>query len=256
MDRKFEYRGDLGAIPLPEILATIHRYRVPGIVSVSRESRLRRIVLDEDVVVFATSNEKEVSLGMSLLRRGILTPELAREADARRTRDGLRLGNVLLQMGILTPEELNRSVANQIREILWGAFDWEAGEVIFEIGERAAEQVVRLDLPIPEAILEGIRHTSDVRRLVHRLGNAQTILEKQPSGLLELFSAAEKGYYDCVDGATPLQPLCAKGPGSVPENARLLYAFYCLGLLRKRRGSGAAGLKKIQYKTEGGALGS
>lgn len=255
MERKFEYRGDLAVTPLPEVLATINRYRVPGVVSVSRENRLRRIVLDEGVVAFATSNEKEVSLGMSLLRRGILTPELAREADARRTREGLRLGSVLLEMGILTPEELTRSVANQVREILWGAFDWDAGDVVFEIGERAAGQVVRLDLPIPEAILEGIRRTTDVRRLVGRLGNAQTILEKQPSGLLELFSADERSYFDRVDGRTPLQPLCANGPGSVPENARLLYAFYCLGLLRKRRHPGAAGAKKIHYKTEGGSLG-
>jgi Domain of unknown function (DUF4388) len=255
MERKFEYRGDLGTTPLPEILATIHRYRVPGIVSVSRENRLRRIVLDEGVVLFATSNEKEVSLGMALLRRGVLTPEIALEADARRTREGLRLGHVLLQMGILTPGELNREVADQVREILWGAFDWDSGEVVFDIGERPAGQVVRLDLPIPEAILEGIRRTADVRRLIQRLGNAQTILEKQPGSLLDLFSASEKSYYERVDGKTRLQPLCAKGPGTVPENARLLYAFYCLGLLHKGRDSGAAGLKKIHYKTEGGSLG-
>ncbi|MGH9399242.1 MAG: DUF4388 domain-containing protein [Thermoanaerobaculia bacterium] len=255
-DRKFEYRGDLGVTPLPEILATIHRYRVPGVVIATREARVRHIALDEGVVVFASSNEKEVSLGMLLLRRGILTPKLAREADERRTRDGLRLGNVLLQMGILTPEDLNRAVADQVREILWGAFDWDSGEVVFEIGERAAGRAVRLDLPIPEAILEGIRRSADVRRLVQRLGHAQTILERQPSTLLDLFSASERGFFDKVDGRTPLQKLCAKGPGTVTENARLLYAFYCLGLLRKRRGSGDTGLKKIQYKTEGGSLGN
>lgn len=254
MERKFEYRGDLGMTPLPEILATIHRYRVPGVVSVSRESRLRRIVLDEGVIVFATSNEKEVSLGMLLVRRGILTPERAREADALMG-EGLRLGSVLLEMGILTPEEITLAVVDQVREILWGAFDWDAGEVVFEIGERPATQVVRLDLPIPEAILAGIRRTPDVRRLVQRLGNAQTILEKQPSGHLHLFSPSEKDYYGIVDGKTPLQALCAKGPGTVPENARLLYAFFCLGLLRKRPGSGVAGAKKIQYRTEGGTLG-
>ena len=255
MDRKFEYRGDLGATPLPEILSTIHRYRVPGIVNVSRENRLRRIVLDEGVIVFATSNEKEVSLGMSLLRRGVLTPELAREAEERRTRAGLRLGQVLLEMGVLTPEELTDAVVEQVREILWGAFDWDSGEVVFEIGGQPATQVVRLDLPLPEAILEGVRRTTDVRRLVQRLGNAQTILEKQPSELINLFPPPEKDYYGIVDGKTPLQTLCAKGPGTVHENARLLYAFFCLGLLRKRSGSSTGGARKIQYKTEGGTLG-
>jgi hypothetical protein len=254
-DRKFEYRGDLGVTPLPEILATIHRYSVPGVVIATRESRVRRIALDEGVVIFASSNEREVSLGMSLLRRGILTPDVAREADERRTRDGLRLGNVLVQMGVLTPEDLNRFVVDQVREILWGAFDWDSGEVVFEIGERATGTAVRLDLPIPEAILEGIRRSSDVRRLVQRLGHAQTLLERQTSSLLDLFSASEREFFEKVDGRTPLQPLCAKGPGTMAENARILYAFYCLGLLRKRRGSGTTGLKKIHYKTEGGSLG-
>lgn len=255
MERKFEYRGDLGVTPLPEILATIHRYRVPGVLNLSREARLRRIVLDEGTVMFATSNEKEMSLGMSLLRRGILTPEIAREADARRTREGLRLGHVLISMGVLTPEELNSAILEQVRGILWGSFDWDAGEVVFEIGEGGAEHVIRLNLPIPAAILEGIRRSSDVRRLVQRLGSAQTVLEKQPGGMIHLFEPSERIFYDRVDGKTPLQPLCARGPGSMAENARLLYAFFCLGLLRKRRASGAAGAKKIHYRTEGGSLG-
>jgi hypothetical protein len=255
MDRKFEYRGDLGTTPLPEILATIHRYRVPGILRLTREGRVRQLVLDENAVVFAISNEKEASLGMTLVRRGVLTPELAREADERRTREGLRLGHVLITMGVLTPEDLNSAVLEQLRGILWGAFEWDAGDVTFDIGERGPEQVIRLNLPIPEAILEGIRRAADVRRLVQRLGNAQTVFEQQPGGMLQLFAPSERTFYDKVDGKTALQPLCARGPGSLAENARLLYAFFCLGLLRKRRSSGgAAGAKKIQYKTEGSAF--
>ena len=34
MEKKFEYRGDLAVTPLPEILATIERYRVPGSLSI------------------------------------------------------------------------------------------------------------------------------------------------------------------------------------------------------------------------------
>ena len=181
---------------------------------------------------------------------------MAREADARRTQEGLRLGNVLLQMGVLTPEALNTAVADQIREILWGAFDWDSGEVVFDIGERGTGQVVRLDLPIPDVILEGIRRSADPRRLVQRLGQATTVLEREGTSgdLLSLFTAEERAYYDRVDGKTPLQPLCGKGPGAAADNARLLYAFFCLGLLRK---SAAAppGAKKIRYNTGGGSLG-
>jgi hypothetical protein len=254
MEKKFEYRGDLSVTPLAEILATIHRYRVPGVVTASREGRVRRIYLDDGLVVFAASNESEMNLGMYLLRRGWLKPEAAVEADERRTRDGLRLGQVLLQLGFLTPERLNEAVAGQIREILWGAFDWDRGEVLFEIGARRTGELVRIDAPMPEVILEGVRRAADVRRLIGRLGSGATVLERTRNSLLDLFTPAERVFYERVDGRMPLQQLVALGSGTPAENARILYAFFCLGLVRKMRSSGA-GAKRIHYKTEGGSLG-
>ena len=255
MEKRFEYRGDLAATPLAEILATIDRYRVPGSLTLTREERVRKIALDDGQIVTAGSNERETSLGMHLLRHGILNPEAAREAETRRTRDGLRLGQVLLQMGILTPERLNEMIREQVRGILWGAFDWTAGDVVFEIGPPRTGELVRLDLSIPEAILEGVRRASEVKRLVQRLGSGQTLFERVQGPLLALFPPGDQAFYQKIDGRTPLQLLCTKGPGGVPENARLLYVFFCLGLIRRIRGSGG-GAKKIQYKTEGGTLGN
>jgi hypothetical protein len=256
MDRKFEYRGDLAVTPLAEILATIDRYRVPGVLTASRGDRIRRVFLDEGLVVFATSNERDTSLAMWLIRNGKLTRESALEAEARRVRQGLRFGQVLLQMGLVTPELLNEAIGGQIREVLWGIFDWEAGDVLFEIGPKRQNEMVRIDAPIPEVILEGVRRSSDVRRLVARLGIATTVLERRKNTLLDLFTPEERRYYEGIDGRTPLQTLASRGPGSVSENARILYAFYCMGLVRKLRGSGVAGgAKKIQYKTEGGSIG-
>jgi hypothetical protein len=252
MEKRFEYRGDLAVTPLAEILATIHRYRVPGVVRVSRDGRERLIYLENGLVIFAATNERESSLGPYLLRRRLLTPEVGREA-ARRVREGLRLGQVLLEMGVLDEPALKEAVSGQIREILWGAFDWESGEVVFDIGERRSGEVIRIDVSIPEVILEGIRRAKDVRRLVQRLGHATTVLEQTPGALLPLFSAAERAYYERVDGRTALQPLCSKGPGAAAENARVLYAFFCLGLIRK---GAAPGAKRIRYHTGGGNLGS
>jgi hypothetical protein len=125
--------------------------------------------------------------------------------------------------------------------------------VLFEIGPKRQNEMVRIDAPIPEVILEGVRRSADVRRLVARLGSSTTILERRKNTMLDLFTPEERRYYESIDGRTPLQTLASRGPGSVPENARILYAFFCLGLVRKLRAS-AIGAKKIQYKTEGGGL--
>jgi hypothetical protein len=251
--RKFEYRGDLSSTPLPEILATIHRYRVPGVVSVSRDGRARRIYVDEGLVLFAASNEPELSLSTCLRNQGVLDEETAREAEERRARDGLKMGQVLLQMGILTPERLNAAITGLIREILQSAFEWEAGEAVFEVGARWSADFVRVDLPIPEVVVEGIRRAANVKRLVQRLGSAPMVLERTGGQELSAFTPSEQSFYKAVDGKTPLQQLSARGPGSQADNVRLLYAFFCLGLLRKRT-STAPGAKKIHYKTGGGSL--
>src|SRR5262249_10577783 len=115
MTKTFEYRGDLSATPLAEVLATIHPYRVPRIVSVARGKRIRKLFLDEGLILYAISNEREAGLAAFLLRQGALDAESAREAEARQAREGLRMGQILLQMGAVTPEKLNAAIAGQIR---------------------------------------------------------------------------------------------------------------------------------------------
>jgi hypothetical protein len=224
-------------------------------VTLSHGQRRRRIHIDGGLVIFATSNEPEMGLGAHLMRTGALTLELAREAEERRVREDLRLGQILLQMGIVTAESLNTAIHEQILGILWTAFDWPSGDVVFEIGRRRAGEIVRIDISMPGVILGGVRRAADVRRLIQRLGNSHTVLERTENSMLEIFRPEEKAYYRKIDGRTGLQALCTAGPGSISDNARCLYAMYCLGLLRAGTAA-AGGARKIHYRTEGGALGS
>jgi hypothetical protein len=252
MEKKFEYRGDLGVTPLPEILATIGRYRVPGMLGLASGARTRCVYLDGGAVIFASSEEPEVRLGKYLIRQGALPEDAVLSAEERLDGDGVRLGQVLLRLELVDRPTLQKAVTEQVRAILWGAFEWDTGEAVFEIGPRQDGHSVRLDLSIPELTVEGVRRTQSVRRFVDRLGSGQSVLERtgvepRPG----LFAAGETGLLDLVDGRTPLKVLCQSGPGTEKENARSLYAFFCLDLVRIREG---AGVRKLQWKTDGGAL--
>ena len=122
MQKKFEYRGDLAVTPLPEILATIGRYRVPGALSVGTAPRLRRIYLDGGDVVLATSEEPEVRLGTYLIRQGTLLEEAVRSAEELLAGDGVRLGQILLRLELVDQATLEAAVSEQVHAILWGAF--------------------------------------------------------------------------------------------------------------------------------------
>ena len=253
MEKKFEYRGDLAVTPLPEILATIGRYRVPGALSIAFAERQRRIYVDGGLVVFATSNEPEVWLGNYLIRQGTLPEDAVRSAEERLAGDGVRLGQILLRLELLDQASLDLAVDEQVREILWGGFEWEEGEVVFEVGARRSDETIRIDLPIAEVIVAGVRRIRAVRRLIDRLGSGHGRLERTnlevPAGL---FAPEEAAFHAAVDVRTPIQLLCQKGPGTLAENARLLYAFFCLDLVRVKE---PTGVRKLQFKTEGGSLG-
>lgn len=254
MEKKFEYRSDLAVTPLPEILATIERYRVRGALSVTRGQAHRRIYLDGGLVVFATSDEPEVRLGNYLIRHGTLPEDAVVSAEARLAGDGIRLGQILLRLELLDQATLEAAVADQVREILWGAFDWDEGEVVFEVGVGRGDEPVRIDLPIAEVIVQGIRKAASVRRFIERMGSGHGVLEQSEAPLPpQVFTAEEIALRDLVDGRQTVQTLSQKGPGSVAENARLLYAFFCLDLVRVKETSG---VKKLHWKTEGGTLGS
>src|SRR3954469_22207827 len=100
-ENSFQYRGDLSQTALPEILYTIDRFQVPGVIEASREGISKRVYIKEGNVVHATSSDREDSLGTYLQRSGVLSPEVFAETMAERERTKKRYGVLLIERGAL-----------------------------------------------------------------------------------------------------------------------------------------------------------
>jgi hypothetical protein len=253
MSSKFEYRASLGETPLPKILATIHRYRVPGVLTATLKPAVKKIYLDDGKIIFATSNDLDDALGRYLVRRGAITPQQLEQSLGNMEASGQRLGQVLVDMKILTPAQMAAAVVGQVAAILWSIFDWEEGDVTFEVGRFKAEEKIQVDLPIARVIREGLMKVADPRILVRRIGQSWTILERVPGAEpgIEL-EMEEELCLGLVDGKTPFGELCKMGPGETVKNARLFALLFCLDLVRTR---GEPSAKKLQWRTRGGSSG-
>jgi hypothetical protein len=98
--------------------------------------------------------------------------------------------------------------------------------------------VYKLRIPTPRAVLHGCKTVSDAKRLATRLGNKAAVFTRPPvpdhlAGL-EL-EANEELLLGLVDSRRTLFELCEQGPYSAGLNARVLYGFQCLGLIRKEK---------------------
>jgi Domain of unknown function (DUF4388) len=283
VENAFQYRGDLSQTALPEILYTIDRFQVPGVIEATRAGMSKKVWIKEGNVVHATSTDRDDSLGNYLQRSGVLSPEIFQETMAERERTNKRYGVLLIERGALSPGEIYRAIRKQIEAIVWSLFYWQDGGVIYSIGDFREPDAVKIQLPMRQVILQGIKRAPNAKALVSRLGRKETVFEPcyRMEDLIELaLDADEYRLLNLVDGRRSLFEVCTQGPHGAAENGKVMYAFQVLQLIRAvpvsvapegdrpreesvlrpgERPTGAAmstGAIKIRFKTQGDKFGT
>jgi polyhydroxyalkanoate synthesis regulator phasin len=220
---------------LPEILATVNRYGVPGVLEVSHDDVVQRVYLFEGDIIFATSTDRGESLGDYLVQSGEITEaELQQSSDELAKSPGARHGEILVKMGFLEREKLGAAVRKQVQSILWSLFNLKEGEVSFKVGRAKDDEIFKIKIPTARAIIAGCRRIEDPKMITARMGGRGAVLKKLPRPPhLEKFRLEpdERELLELVDGQKTLYELCENGPASAGANARVLYAFSELQML-------------------------
>jgi hypothetical protein len=236
------------------MLYTIYQHRVPGVIECRRGEILKRVYLRDGAVICASSTDRQDSLGAFLRAAGRITADQHTLTDkVRSASPEKRHGELLIEHGILSPAQLYDGIQEQIRSVVWSLFSWEDGEVTFAIGDFEEGEMVRIYLPMRQVILQGVKRVPDAKALVARLGKKETVFEPvwSTEDLIEVaMDDAELKLLRLVDGKRTLYDVCTSGPFTPAENARLIYAFNVLRLVRRRMADRATGVVKIRLRTE------
>ena len=216
---------------------------------------VKKIFIKGGQVVHASSSDLDDSLGSFLLRSRRLNPEQYRASMRERRNTSHRYGVLLVELGFLSPSEVYAAIREQIEAIVWSLFAWLEGQVTFEIGEYETDETTSIQLPMQQVILRGIKQTPDAKPLVARLGAKETVFEASYDLEALIESAFEKQDYDLlqlVDGTRTLYEICKNGPYAVAENAKLMYAFQVMQLIRKA-GQPELQVEEAEMVSPGGA---
>ena len=139
-----------------------------------------------------------------------------------------------------------------MREIVWSLFSWSQGQVGFQIGDFEDRNMVRILLPMRQVILA--RHQASPR--CQGPGRAawprkDTVFEPTwaTETLIETaLNAEELTLLRLVNGKRTLYELCTTGPFPPAENARMIYAFHVLRLMKRQESDPSSGVIKIRLK--------
>jgi hypothetical protein len=245
------FRGDLAEAALPQMLATIHRHRVPGVVECSRSNDRKQVYLLDGDVIFATSSDREESLGEYLLMKGRISQSQLDVASREVGRfKGRRLGAILVQMGFLGAHEIAVAIREQVQQIVWGLFNWNHGTVEFRPGRLSEHEGQQISISTPRVIMGGCKRIADAKLVTARLGGRNAVLERRewPEHLSGFqLERGERALLELVDGRKNLYQLCDEGPLSPGINARVLYALSELGVVGRAE-EARSGHIRIQLK--------
>ena len=194
--------GDMGSIPLPDILMLLNGNRKTGRLCCSRAGVSKTVEYEAGDVVFARSTLPEDRLGAYLLAHGKVTKQQLQKAGPK-VDSQVRLGKTLVRLGILTPSALWEAVQGQVLEIVYSLFHWNDGSFEFLEGDSSREKI-SVKTSMMNLILEGTRRLDEWSQVRERIQNDQIVLSPHKSvaeagGKVKL-SNPERRVLGLVDG--------------------------------------------------------
>ncbi len=192
----------------------------------------RQLFFDGGQLVFATSSDRQDSLGEMMLREGALTQSQF-EAATELVKTGQRFGSAVAEMDIFTVEQVVGWVQRQLTQITSSVLDYPSGRFYFFSSlEKNVVPEIGIPAPLGNLLLEAVRRAKDLP-LEHLAADAGLCIDLSRDPLLR-YQAVELDDTERRLLASISQPVSAKdflATCTIPKDSatRALYALLVLG---------------------------
>lgn len=235
--------GDLGAIPLAEVLQLLQLQRQTGVLTITNTGIEVYVVVREGLVDLATSRgaADEFRLGRYLveggkLDRAQLDSLLAREQRSSKPR---LLGDLMVGEGLITQDDLRKALERQTSELIYDVLRWTRGRFVFDHrATRPEASSTQLGLPVASIVMEGFRRVDEWRLMEGVLGDFDQVFYRDP-GAIEAMGTArlsreERIVMMAVDGERTVRELIGALQMGSFDVCKILYQLVQSRLVRRR----------------------
>ncbi|MGZ4777860.1 MAG: DUF4388 domain-containing protein [Thermoanaerobaculia bacterium] len=128
-------RGNLKAMPVPEILMWISQFQKTGTLEIRSKLGTETMAFEGGALIYSSSSNPEATLGRILIANGIVTEEMHKQARALRKTKSIAVAKALVELRMLTEEQLVRFLRKKAEKEIFDLFDSEDGEFVFTESE-------------------------------------------------------------------------------------------------------------------------
>lgn len=224
--------GKLAEFDVAAILARMNQQALDGQLKISSAKFNKTVWLENGGIVFAQSSLAEDSLGNFMLGRQVIDASDFEKSWAYMKEKNIRRGRALLEMGLINPAQLWEEVTAHLRAIVFSLFPLQTGKYDIIARTKNSNENIMLNLPVAEAILEGIRQIQDQEFIESRFSENMVVF---PSAGQDQFPLKLKPFEAHVlalaTAASSVAEIVAKSELLRFDTLKILYSLLRLGLL-------------------------
>jgi curved DNA-binding protein CbpA len=214
------------------LLNKIYAARLTGQLQLVLGRVERHLFFDGGQLVFATSSDRQDSLGEMMLREGALTQSQFEEA-AELVKTGQRFGSAIAEMGIFSVEQVVLWVQRQLTQITSSILDYPSGRFYFFSSlEKNVVPEIGIPVPLGRLLLQAVRRANDLP-LDHLASDADLRIDLSPDPLLRYQAVdledTERHLLLSISRAVSAKDFLANTAVPKESAARALYALLVLG---------------------------
>ncbi|HSQ35062.1 MAG TPA: DUF4388 domain-containing protein [Candidatus Binatia bacterium] len=234
MDSHLPISGDLAEFDLATILSLMHHQALDGQLKISAKTFSKSVWLENGNIIFAQSSLLEDSLGSFLLRRQRIGVGDLEKSSAYMEEKNIRRGRALLEMGLLNAAQLWDEVSAHLCAIVYSLFSLSTGR--YDIIAQPKNENIILNMPVAEAILEGIRQIQDLQFIESRFPENMLLFPAPGKNHLPaLLKPFERHVLSLVNDTTSLNEIIVRSELLRFDTLKIVYILLKLGLLCDRR---------------------
>jgi hypothetical protein len=196
--------GDLGTMPLRDLVAYLGNRKATGTLLVERSEERHQVLLREGAVVQASTNAPREYLAQFLMNMGMITEDEYTQAFQQQQATRVALGKILVDSGKVPEDAIRNALSLKFREALLGCFGWADGKFSFSPGDAppaldGLEVAVNLldihrESDLRQTAWRAIREVFPTGRVRLRLDRAQLASSPEPGSLDDrLYRLIEEG---------------------------------------------------------------
>jgi hypothetical protein len=153
--------GSLSTMPVPELLMWISQCQKKGTMTVSTSRTLETMAFDNGALVFSSSSNPEFTLGRILLRSGVVTEDMHKQARVLRKTKSVAVAKALLDLHFLTEDQLVRFLRKKAEKELFDLFDNQEGDFTFVDRELPELELIPLRVDVSNMLLRVTQHRDE-----------------------------------------------------------------------------------------------